>query len=297
MTLSLQSLLDLPQESVRTANECSGNGLFFAHGMLGLGEWRGVSWRTVLPLLADVRGGATHVEVVGFDEESRPSNPPHGFYQSYPGASWIFSLEDLDANDAMLALQLSGESLDLDHGAPVRLIVPGWYGCSHIKWLQGLRFCDRAEPPSAQMLEFAGRCNQPSPLPSLASEFLPATIPLSATVFQAELWTAGSGSAAVLLRGLLWGGGPGDWAAKLQSTSLRLRLDRERAVPLSMEAVGTADRWGWQPWLALWPTPRPGRYVLEMRCPGNRPHAWKINRGSFDRELVVETHGHWAALA
>jgi DMSO/TMAO reductase YedYZ molybdopterin-dependent catalytic subunit len=50
-----------------------------------------------------------------------------------PGASWIFARSDLDR--ALLATRMNGAPLPADHGAPVRLIVPGWYGCACIKWV------------------------------------------------------------------------------------------------------------------------------------------------------------------
>ena len=59
--------------------------------------------------------------------------------RSIPGASWVFPLDTLDKLGAFLAVRMNGEPLPLDHGAPVRLVVPGWYGCAWIKWVNEIR--------------------------------------------------------------------------------------------------------------------------------------------------------------
>ena len=76
-------------------------GCVYAGWLASVGEWSGVSWAELLTALArkglspvvKQQMAVTHVEVIGFDDESRPSRPPRGFYASFPGASWIFSLE------------------------------------------------------------------------------------------------------------------------------------------------------------------------------------------------------------
>lgn len=296
LDLNLDRLRCLPQESVRVAVECSGNVMAFAFGLLSLGEWRGVPWRQVVELLAPsgVHAGATHVEIKGFDEESRPSNPPRGFCRSGPGASWIFALDDLEAHEALLALELGGEPLDLDHGAPVRLVVPGWYGCSNIKWVEELRFCDASEPSTAQMREFAGRTGQQQPPPTLAKAWLPATMPFSATLCKAEQWASKDGHLVCLLKGLLWGGEPGAWEDKLSALSLSIFLEnaskhnRETdVVKVEMDDNPAGGRWEWQAWRAAWVAPRPGMYRISLRAPRARPDTWKINHGAFDRLLRV----------
>jgi hypothetical protein len=38
---------------------------------------------------------------------------------------------------------MNGEPLNLYHGAPVRLVVPGWYGVANVKWLNQIHLQDR----------------------------------------------------------------------------------------------------------------------------------------------------------
>jgi DMSO/TMAO reductase YedYZ molybdopterin-dependent catalytic subunit len=91
----------------------------------------------------------------------------------------VFSFDDLERSGAFLATHMSGEPLSLDHGAPVRLIVPGWYGCACIKWVNEPRYVGVEEPATSQMTEFASRTHQDG-APELARDFLPAEIDVAA---------------------------------------------------------------------------------------------------------------------
>ena len=79
---------------------------------------------------------------------------------STAGASWVIPLASLDRLGAFLAVRMNGEPLPLDHGRPVRLAVPGWYGCAWIKWVNEIRLVGAGEPATSQMKEFAGRTHQ-----------------------------------------------------------------------------------------------------------------------------------------
>ena len=69
----------------------------------------------------------------------------------------MFPLASLESLGAFLAVRMNGESLPPDHGRPVRLAVPGWCGCSWIKWVDEIRLVDASEPATSQMREFAAR--------------------------------------------------------------------------------------------------------------------------------------------
>jgi DMSO/TMAO reductase YedYZ molybdopterin-dependent catalytic subunit len=55
---------------------------------------------------------------------------------------------------------MSEEPLTEDRRAPVRLIVPGRYGCTCIKWLNAITFINDDEEATSQMREFAARAHQ-----------------------------------------------------------------------------------------------------------------------------------------
>jgi DMSO/TMAO reductase YedYZ molybdopterin-dependent catalytic subunit len=96
--------------------------------LMSAAGWSGVP---LVELLERVRfkPQSTPVLVSGFDTYPTKS------MSSQPGASWIFSWDDLKRARAFLATEMNGQPLTKDHGAPIRLIVPGWYGCACIKWV------------------------------------------------------------------------------------------------------------------------------------------------------------------
>jgi DMSO/TMAO reductase YedYZ molybdopterin-dependent catalytic subunit len=52
-------------------------------------------------------------------------------------------LEDAMSSDNLLCFEVNGEPLPRDHGAPVRLIAPGWYGVANVKWLTRIEVTDQ----------------------------------------------------------------------------------------------------------------------------------------------------------
>jgi DMSO/TMAO reductase YedYZ molybdopterin-dependent catalytic subunit len=144
LELDLDSLRSMPARTVRVTLECAGNGRAalsprpvsqpWLDGAVGTAEWTGVP---LADLLRDAQPTARAVDVVftgadhGFD---------HGVEQDYERG---LALADALADDVLLAYEMNGAPLPLQHGRPLRLIVPGWYGMAHVKWLRRIRLVDR----------------------------------------------------------------------------------------------------------------------------------------------------------
>ncbi|MCA9566235.1 MAG: molybdopterin-dependent oxidoreductase [Myxococcales bacterium] len=226
-TLTIAELRDRSEDQGLVLLECSGNGPTAKFGLMSAARWGGV-------LLADLLEGADAaawgVEVVGFDDSSIPSENAH----STPGATWILPLDSLASSAAFLATTMNGEPLSADHGAPVRLVVPGWYGCSCIKWVTGLVLVGPDAPSTSQMLEFANRTEQlDEEGPPLARDYLLPEIDHAATVVRVERWRV-DGRVRHRVIGLAWGGtepagtlsvvvGEGAWPADVQPVRDDLR--------------------------------------------------------------------------
>ena len=140
-TVSLAELAALPQRHVTVTMECAGNGRLgmepvptgepWRYGAVSTTTWSGVSLRTLLEragLAADV------VEILGTGADCGP----HEHVQD--NVVFARALPRVDAlhPDTILATHMAGTPLTADHGAPVRLIVPGWYGMASVKWLARL---------------------------------------------------------------------------------------------------------------------------------------------------------------
>jgi DMSO/TMAO reductase YedYZ molybdopterin-dependent catalytic subunit len=133
--------------------ECAGNTRAAHFGMISVGDWTGVPVSELLSEGKPLPQGK-RVLVSGFDKYSGRSAT------SVEGASWIFAFHELNAAGAFLATKLNGKPLSRDHGAPVRLLVPGWYGCTCIKWVDRITLVDDAAEATSQMAEYAGRTHQ-----------------------------------------------------------------------------------------------------------------------------------------
>jgi len=136
-------------EAVHTL-ECAGNGRALAqpqgangipwtHGAVGTALWGGVRLGEVLGV-AGVRPEARHVWFEGADRPRDPEAPR--FVRSLPIEKAM--------DDVLLAHSMNGRPLPAAHGAPLRAIVPGWYGMASTKWLTAIRL-EREPAPGHYM--------------------------------------------------------------------------------------------------------------------------------------------------
>lgn len=145
-TFSLAALKKLPSTTVRAVLQCAGNGrsLFqppipgvqWQHGAMGQADWTGVRLATLLER-AGLKRGAAHVHLFGADRAPRPQTPP--FIRSIP-------LEKALHPDTLVAWDMNGAPLTLEHGAPLRLVVPGWAGDHWLKWVVGIEVAAEEHP-------------------------------------------------------------------------------------------------------------------------------------------------------
>ncbi len=136
LSLSLEDLLGRSASSVTVTMECAGNGRSFLrprpvsqpwrHGGVGTARWTGVPLRDVLAD-AGVDPAAVEVAFTGADEGVQ-GGCRHRYARSLP-------LRDALAPEVLLAHGMDGAPLPDQHGAPCRLLVPGWYGMASVKWL------------------------------------------------------------------------------------------------------------------------------------------------------------------
>jgi sulfane dehydrogenase subunit SoxC len=117
--------------------ECSGNGLTEwreptlktvqgTHGLTSTSEWTGVPLSTILAEVG-VRDGAAWILAEGADAAVMTRSVPID-------KAW---------SDALLAYGQNGEAIRPEQGYPLRLVLPGWEGNTHIKWLRRLEISDQ----------------------------------------------------------------------------------------------------------------------------------------------------------
>jgi DMSO/TMAO reductase YedYZ molybdopterin-dependent catalytic subunit len=270
--LSLTALADLPQVSQVVLLECSGNGSSRAFGLISAAQWSGVLLSTVLEQVA-ARPEATAVLIAGFDEHSQAST------HSTPGCSWVFRFDELVAAGAMLATHMNGAPLPPDHGAPIRLIIPGWYGCCNPKWVDTIRLVDDSEPATSQMIEFAARTHQTA-AHELAADYAPGIMQQAAMPVRIAKWLQG-GEVVFEIVGIMWGG------SRL-TDALAIRFNG--GEPLRVEICDpptTNDTWTL--WSYVWRPTAVGEYELTMVIEDEAIPTVRLDSEFYARRVVIDS--------
>jgi DMSO/TMAO reductase YedYZ molybdopterin-dependent catalytic subunit len=137
LELTLDEIRARPSVELAAGYECSGNSPGSVQGLSSCGNWMGVRVRD---LLADVGVQDRGQEVVflGADsgEESNAFRQQTVTIEAQFGRS--LSIQNAMRAEPILAYELNGEPLQARQGAPVRLIMPGWYGVANVKWLTNI---------------------------------------------------------------------------------------------------------------------------------------------------------------
>jgi DMSO/TMAO reductase YedYZ molybdopterin-dependent catalytic subunit len=146
LQLTIDDVRSLPPRSLVVTLECAGNGRAFLDppvageqwriGAVSTAEWTGVSLRAVLQMAAPL-ASAVEVLCVGADAGTPADVGARiGFERSLP-------IADALRDDVLVAYAMNGNELPPEHGAPLRLVVPGWYGMASVKWLARLSLLER----------------------------------------------------------------------------------------------------------------------------------------------------------
>jgi DMSO/TMAO reductase YedYZ molybdopterin-dependent catalytic subunit len=136
--LSLAQLQAIGKVEMVNGYECSGNSGRAVQGLSSNGRFTGVRLRDVLSRVG-VADAAREVVFFGADK----GNEDVVFRQQTLKVQQQFArsitLENAMRPEPMLAWALNGQPLGRDHGFPLRVVMPGWYGVANVKWLSEIR--------------------------------------------------------------------------------------------------------------------------------------------------------------
>ena len=136
LTLTLDEVRSRPRVTMPVTLECAGNGRArldprpvsqpWLDGAVGTAEWTGTP---LAPLLgeAGIDKACADVVFTGVDH-----GVERGVEQDYQRA---LPLAEALRPEVLLAYEMNGAPLPVQHGFPLRLVIPGWYGMAHVKWL------------------------------------------------------------------------------------------------------------------------------------------------------------------
>src|ERR1043166_2364487 len=168
---------------------------------------------------------------------------------------------------------MNGKPLARDHGAPVRLVVPGWYGCAAIKWVTAVTFAEESAPASSHMREFAARTHQQG-VPELARAYRPAAIDQAAMPTRVEKWLV-DGKIRYRVAGILWGG-------RRTVGALEIRFNPEEEY-VRVDDFRQAANDPWSFWSHAWTPKAPGTYMIRLRVPDRTVETKRLDSGYYFR--------------
>ena len=250
-TLAAADLGFLPQRSVTVTLECAGNGRVglaplpsgepWAHGAVSTASWSGVPLSVLLDR-AGLRDDVVEILVSGADRGT-----PAGSRFETRFCRALPLDKALDAN-VILAIEMNGRPLPVEHGAPVRLIVPGWYGMASVKWVT--RIAALTEP-------FEGWFQRERYVYERERERRPVDVMRVKSLVMAPESGAGVPRGRVTVWGWAWSG-----AAPVAAVDVS--LDGEAWQPATLEPALAPH--AWRRFSLVVPIDEPGRHVVRTRA-------------------------------
>jgi sulfite oxidase len=245
LALTLDDLLRRPAQTLVTTIECAGNGRAFLEppvvgeqwrlGAVGTAEWTGTPLGALLEEVG-IAPGAVEVLFRGADR-GRPAGL---------GGTIAFerSLPVPTPADAIVAYAMNGRVLSPDHGAPFRLVVPGWYGMASVKWLTRIE---------ATASPFRGYYQ--------ADHYVIGEMPLREMTPRAVIVSPADGSRQMVGRGIVRG-----YAWSGLTTVDRVEVSVDGGSSWSPAALSPANGHAWRTWELAWEARAAGSAVLLARA-------------------------------
>lgn len=275
---SLKALRDLEAVTVTSILQCSGNGRAFhrpkvpgvqwERGAVANVQWRGARLRDVLTAVG-VKATARHVQFLGADRPVKTSVPL--FKRSIP-------LDKALHPDTILAYEMNGRPLPLLHGAPLRVVTPGWMAESCIKWLTDIMV--QENEAQGYYMQTAYRMpitaiQSNSGLPGTTMAPVEAMVVKSLIVAPAEGANVGPGP--VTIQGVAWSG-------ESPVKKVEVSLDRGKTWEAA-RLVGEDLPYAWRQWQLIWRPKTPGPVSLLCRATDangdEQPETTEWNPGGF----------------
>jgi len=248
--------------------ECSGNSAYRNFGLISAAEWEGVPIAKLFDYWR-LQPKNSLIKFSGFDQYS--SNPGG----SIPGASWIFTWKQLLESRAFLATKMNGVILPKDHGFPVRLLVPGWYGCCCIKWINEISILDKDAKSTRHMREFASRTHQIG-VPESALQFKPAKMGFAAMPVRIEQWIDETGYFYNII-GIQWGEGQPHKSLKISFNNNKIDLIK----------TYIASNSAWSLWLYKWRPEYEGRHQVGVLLESEKTNTIRLDMGYYNRAIDI----------
>ena len=284
LRLTLEDIRARPRVTEAVMMECAGTGRSHASprtvfvpwfdGAIGCAEWTGTPLWPILEE-AGLLEGAVEVLFTGHDR-----GVEQGVEQNFERS---LSLEEASREGVMLAYEVNGVPLPPQHGAPLRLVVPGWYGMASVKWLRSIAAI--AEPFDGfqqgnqyRYKRSADEKGEPVTLQRPRAMMAPPGIP--SQLGRTRYVQSGQ---KVRVEGRAWSG---------FGAVERVEFSPDGGKSWEEAALaGRTGRFGWYGWSHEWEAGEPGEYELSCRATDRAGNAQPPDAGE------VWNHGTYGVNA
>lgn len=280
LKLKLGDLQREPGQTLRVTLECAGNGRAamsprwqsqpWFHEAVGTAEWTGTPLK---PLLERAGLGANARNVVFY---GRDRGFEAGIEHNY-GRS--LSCEQALAEDVLLAWGMNGAPLAPQHGFPLRLVVPGWYGMASVKWLDRVEVIDRPFDGVQQVRTYVYRRDADDPgMPVTTIRVKSLMVPPGIPDWYTRRRLVEAGRTEIF--GRAWSG------AGVPIAKVEVAVDGHWHVAALEPEAG---RYAWRGWRFTWHA-APGEHELMCRATDAngdvQPVEQRYDRGGFGNNAV-----------
>ncbi|MFI8823386.1 sulfite oxidase [Streptomyces sp. NPDC053431] len=284
LSLDLAALRERPAVTHRVTLECAGNGRArlaprpvsqpWLVEAVGTADWTGVPLAGLLAE-AGVADGAVEAVFTGADH-----GVERGTEQDYR-RSLPLSVAADPARGVLVAYAMNGGPLPPQHGHPLRLVVPGWYGMASVKWLRDITVTDTPFTGFQQSVAYRYR-QEPDDPGEPVDVIAPRALmtPPGFPDFMSRTRVVRPGQ--VPLSGRAWSG-------HAPVVRVELSTDGEKSWTDAQVTADPDRPFAWAAWRTTW-TATPGSYVLTVRATDatgrTQPLTAPWNRGGFGNNLV-----------
>jgi len=284
LTIDLATLRAMEPRTVRVTMECAGNGRArleprpvsqpWLVEAVGTAEWTGVPLRDLLAA-ANVAPEAVEVVFTGADH-----GVERGVEQDYQRS---LTVAEAGEPDVLLAYAMNGAPLAPQHGFPLRLVVPGWYGMASVKWLTRIEVVDRPFTGFQQAVAYRFRqhADDPGePVTRIAPRAL--VVPPGFPDFMSRARVVRPGPVA--LEGRAWSG-------RSPVARVEVSVDGGATWARATLAPDGGHRWAWRRWTHEW-VATAGSFLVTARAVTadgeEQPVDPPWNRGGFANNAVLQ---------
>ena len=248
LSLTIDQLKARPRQEVTFTLECSGNtGLPFFWGGVGNATWAGTA---LAPLLQEAGILDKGKEIVFYahdigKQKVRDMDLTSPFARS-------MSVADAMSPDNLLCYEMNGQPLEAGHGAPLRLLTPGWYGVANVKWLDRIevmetRFAGNFMARDYVTIREEQRDGQPVWTETVVGKVLLKSAPARVTRKDGKYRIAGAA----------WGGA---------IARVDVQVDGGPWMPAAITEGGGGSAYSWKFWMLDWGTPPAGEHTVTSRA-------------------------------